>query len=121
MWEVFKAGRPRKARLLSVSKEGVIYFGNKSDILKHLNGTKQVVLLYDKQAHKIGIRQATKDDNCKYTISQQGKGRTICCRGLIKVLEYNADKTMRCEWELDITATEETVISIQLPKPRVRL
>lgn len=109
-WEVFrpvKAGRRPLAPMVSIGKQGLIYF-NKT-FRKQFVGCGYVQILYEKGSKRIAFKQATNQDDFAISLTRHERGFFISGKRIFVNLKLPVPKTRsryEVKWEKDLAIIE---------------
>lgn len=103
-WEIYeKRVRRSTSPTLTISKLGRVTFNAAAtDVLKAQKASN-VLLLWDKEARKIGVRVATKKDTRTYTVNYANSVNSagFAAKTFLRYISYNDKETKAypCEWD----------------------
>lgn len=108
-WTVFeKTIRRSSEPKCTISRLGRLQFNSSAGAILHRNAVEQVLLLWDKDSRKIGVRSINKKDPRAYTVRFAGKhkGAGFAAKTFLEWIQYDHSETKAfpCEWnEADST------------------
>jgi hypothetical protein len=105
-WEVFeKANRRSTTPIMTISKLGRLAFNSASAKILHDKAVETVLLLWDKDTRRVGVRSIAKKDARSYTVrfARKNASAGFAAKPFLAHIGYDYSETQSfpCEWNDD--------------------
>lgn len=114
-WEIFEKTVQRSTSpTITISQLGRINFNGASAKILHANGVESVLLMWDPENRRIGVRRIARKDSRSYTVhySRKNAWAGFAAKGFLVHIGYDYSKTTAFPAEWDKT---EELFTFSLP------
>ena len=119
-YEIFVHKQHRiQSPAVSIHPAGRIYFNQEATSQLQTAGVKRVLVLWDKEHFRLGLKVATKSDKRAYNIafSHKGSGATITAKQFLKWINYDTSPgtlSIEAAWN-----DKEKMFEVTIPREKV--
>lgn len=119
-YEVFTRKQHRiQSPAVSIHPAGRMYFNQEATSQLQAAGVKRILLLWDKEHCRLGLKSATKSDKRAYNIafSYKGSGAGVTAKQFLKWINYDTTPgtlTIEAEWN-----DKEKMFEVTIPREKV--